>query len=112
MTMFGKSDDNSTSIGQVLKCLGFCTDQDLAHAADELNGAREVMLGETLVQMGVITSYQLDIALCKQKALRGKLTTKEALAAVDQAMDRSRSVFNGLGELGAMASAAAKHGGK
>ncbi len=106
---------NQNKLGLLLIDMNLISSDDLARATERINGKRDLKIGEALVGMGVIDKNQLDAAICefcKQRALRGKLTVKDALALADRSATRHRQVFDGLTELGDLASAAAKQGGK
>lgn len=72
---FEAAQEDETSIGNILVDMGYVT-------SDQLNQAIEVQkmqapVGEILVRMGAITREQLEEALMIQKVNRGEASTRE-----------------------------------
>ena len=79
-----------TSIGNLLKPFGV-TDVHLAQAIQHML-ASDARIGEALVDLGIVTHEQLDVALAQQKVLRaGKRPAyDEACRVVDYATERTK----------------------
>jgi len=103
-------DDDPTSIGNLLIEMKLITREQLRDALDRIETD---LLGESLVKLELITETQLELALARQRMLRGeRLQPQAVLTMVDKAQTEQRRVFDGLAELGSLASMAAKQGGK
>lgn len=68
-----KAAEDPTSLGNILIKLGWCTQEEVLKASDD------VRIGMSLVQMKVITQDQLEEALFRQRQERGQATQVEIL---------------------------------
>lgn len=68
-----------TSILNLLVSLGWLARADADAALEE---QRDRLIGQILVQRGLVSAEQLDSALLQQKILRGQIKTKDAAALV------------------------------
>jgi len=101
-------EEDPTSIGNVLIEMGLCKQVDVDSALQLL---QEKKMGEALLDLGKISSDQLNLALAKQKALRGELGHKELKRMVERTVAKSNGLTKGLDELNLLTQAAVKNGG-
>jgi hypothetical protein len=64
--------DDPHSIGNLLMLSGHCTEEEIFAALRFQKSNPDVLMGEHLVRIGVITEDTLEIMIAKQKAARGK----------------------------------------
>ena len=99
-----------TSIGNLLVEMKLITREQLSEVLDRIETD---LFGEACVRLGLITETQLELALARQAMIRGERVHPQAvLTMVDKVQTEQRRVFDGLAELGSLASMAAKQGGK
>jgi len=65
-------ENDPTSIGNILVDMGVITQEKLQKLGDEFRAQREEMFGQFLVRNAGISQDQLELALIKQKQLRGE----------------------------------------
>lgn len=63
-----------TSLGSILKDLGYCSEADLNAVLDTPS---DLQLGRQLFEAGAVTTEQLEHALMRQRVLRGELDPGE-----------------------------------
>lgn len=65
-----KAADDLTSIGSLLTSGGYCSEEDLERALRFQKDNPDIMLGETLLRMGIIDIETLEVMLVRQKVAR------------------------------------------
>lgn len=66
-----------TSIGNILVEMGLLTEEKLAQLVADFRDAKEELLGEFIIRHTELTTSQVEMALIRQKRLRGR--TNEAM---------------------------------
>ena len=75
-------EDDPSSIGNILVDMGVITRETLKKLADEFKARREELFGEFLIRSAGISQDQLELALIKQKQLRGEKVDMSMLLKV------------------------------
>lgn len=92
----------------ILSSLGWATRDQIVCAFEQ---KQEKLIGETLVEMGVINDDQLEQALLKQRAARGKISKREhvqqELAHAGRMQEKITSAFQEISDAAECLSSAA-----
>ena len=96
--------NDPTSIGNLLRSHGV-TDEDLKKAIDTMQDQKDLLLGETLVKLEIISEDVLDEALARQQVLRSNGTngSKHVSKLLDHAIKKIVERGNKRSEIGASA---------
>lgn len=97
-----------TSLGNILKDLGYCTEADLDAVLDTPS---DLQLGRQLLDAGAVTVEHLEHALMRQQVLRGEMDpgclkrygTGHRRKAVAEVTDRLQNIAESAGLLAAKA---------
>jgi len=104
-----KPEDDPTSIGNVLVEMKLLSESDLERIIEEFKASKEELLGQFIVRKSAITDDQLELALLKQKVMRGEGGQKVFDRLVEISQRSGQRVCNGLDELTTLAKATVKH---
>ena len=93
-----KATKDPTSLGNILREGNLVSEEDLARAIDFQNDNPDVLLGDTLVRLGVLERSCLEALLLKQEAVR-KQDAKSVGKLVKLATSRTRDVVEEIRSL-------------
>jgi hypothetical protein len=79
-------DDDATNIGNVLVEMGLLTKTQLASIVVDFKAAKDELLGQFIVRKTALTEDQIELAVLKQKIMRGESGDK----VIDRLMEISR----------------------
>lgn len=82
---------DASSLGNILLKLPSVTSEDIAKALEFQRCNKDLLLGETMVRLGIITRHQLDAAVIMQRRMR-----KQTLEVLDYAVQRTKSITREL----------------
>jgi hypothetical protein len=86
-------------IGELLVEGGALTSAQLAQAVEEQNRGDPRPLCMLLLEQGIVSQHQIDLALVRQQARRGRLSHHEGIEALDAAHESTQSAGSSLDEL-------------
>lgn len=98
--------DDPTSLGRLLLSQGLVTEKQLAEAVRQKgNGHAHMPIGEILVEMGVISHAQLELALVEQRQRRGQKVdfTKSTMKVLDLLTEQTKRLTRPMDEVSALA---------
>jgi len=101
--------DAESRLGDVLLRMGTITDEQLADAVARQRAGDARALGVLLLELGYAEARHVELALLRQRALRGRLTCEDGLRLLEEAREGTERVGNSLSEL---TTAAEELGGK
>lgn len=104
-----KKHNAEARIGDVLLQMGAITDAQLADATARQRAGDARPLGALLLELGHVATSDIELALLRQKALRGHLTCEQGLRLLEEAREGTQRVGSSLSDL---VSAAEELGGK
>jgi hypothetical protein len=103
-----KTSDESR-IGDVLLKMGTINEAQLADAMNRQRAGDARPLGVLILELGYAEARDVQLALLRQQALRGRITCEEGLRLLDEAREGTERMGSSLSELMA---AAEELGGK
>lgn len=101
-------EEDETSIGNLLVSMGLLTTGELTNIVKEFRESKEELLGQFIVRKTAITEDQIEIALLKQRVLRGRADQKVYDRLLEISQNSSKRVSKGLDELTRAANQAVK----
>ena len=98
---FDKAKTDPTSMGNLLKKLGFISEDQLRQGVEYQRDNRERLFGETLVKLEIIDKETLEIILKQQGILRSKESErrKAVIEGLDSAIRGTESLTQSLDRL-------------
>jgi hypothetical protein len=103
-----KTSDESR-IGDVLLKMGTISEAQLADAMNRQRAGDARPLGMLLLELGYAEARDVQLALLRQQALRGRITCEEGLRLLEEAREGTERMGSSLSEL---TTAAEELGGK
>lgn len=86
--IFGRKPHTATSLGNLLQEAGLVTQDEVLRAQEYQEQNPDVMLGEALVHMDVISRDQLEVILARQTVARSNGSGKGVAKLADLASER------------------------
>jgi hypothetical protein len=86
-------------VGDLLEGTGAVTREQLADAAAKQRAGDARPLGVLLVELGYATSHDVELALMRQQARRGRLKHDEGMRMLDEAHESTQRAGNCFDEL-------------
>lgn len=104
-----KPRDTDSRVGDVLLKMGALTEQQLAEAVARQRAGDPRHLGELVIELGYAEPRDVELALLRQQALRGRLTHEDGIRLLDEAREGTQRAMSSIEDL---VSAAEELGGK
>ena len=97
-------------VGDLLEDMGAITHEQLAIAVDMQRTGDPRQLGRLLIELGFVTTHDVELALMRQQARRGSLPHSQGLRVLDEAHESTRRAGTSFEELASAAAAIGKGG--
>lgn len=101
-------DKDPTSIGNILVELGLITQNQLVELVSEFQKSKEKLLGEFILEHSNLTLSQIELALVRQKRLRGEISNRLVNHTVQLSNESHKRILQDMHELSITAKAIAK----
>ena len=101
------SDDR---VGDLLEVMGAVTHEQLTDAVEKQRTGDQRPLGVLLVELGYVTTHDVELALMRQRARRGHLSHDDGIRALDEAHRSTQRASSSLEELASAAMELGKGG--
>jgi hypothetical protein len=95
-----KTDDR---VGDLLEVMGAVTREQLADAVAKQKEGDPRPLGALLIELGYATSHDVELALMRQQARRGRLKHDEGMRVLDEAHESTKRAAGCFDELASAA---------
>lgn len=99
-------EDDPSSIGNVLLCMGILKPHELQQVVNKFKASKEELLGQFIIRETHVTEHQLEIALLKQKVMRGESDRKVLNRLLEISQESGDRVRDRLSELTTVVKAA------
>jgi hypothetical protein len=103
-----KPDHADDRVGDLLENIGAVTSQQLAIAVERQRSGDPRPLGLLLVELGFATANDVELALMRQQARRGRLSHDQGMRVLDEAHESTRRAGSSFDELASAAAALGK----
>lgn len=94
-----KQTDTDDRVGDLLEGMGAVTREPLADAVAKQKASDARPLGVLLVELGYATPHDIELALMRQQARRGRLKHDDGMRVLDEAHESTQRAGSCLGEL-------------
>jgi hypothetical protein len=98
-----KQTQTDDRVGDLLEVMGTVTREQLADAVAKQKAGDSRQLGVLLVELGYATPHDVELALMRQQARRGRFNHDEGMRVLDEAHECTQRAGNSFDELASAA---------